>query len=147
MSFRPSHRFPCGIALSDAMEFKSSKDYVHSIIKNPGILLRRPSFWPAPLRASALASLAPFYQSQSVHVAISTILCLLFLCTLVYIVSWLRFSIHRSSRQPGRVPPTIPYMIPFAGSAFSFVLNPSKCVEAATYDSFKYLCMGMRRIY
>lgn len=48
----------------------------------------------------------------------------------VYIVTWLSFVYQRRSQEPVKVPPTVPYMIPFIGVAISFALNPARLLSA-----------------
>ncbi|MCJ1270046.1 hypothetical protein MMC22_009940 [Lobaria immixta] len=50
----------------------------------------------------------------------------------VYIATWLSFMYRRQSQDPVKVPPTVPYMIPFVGSAISLALNPARCLLATS---------------
>lgn len=44
--------------------------------------------------------------------------------TLVYILTWISFSLQRGSRSSIKVPPMVPYMVPFVGHAFSLLYDP-----------------------
>lgn len=69
----------------------------------------------------------------------STILIIILLS--VYIATWLLFKFHWRLQGPVKVPPTVPYMIPFIGSAISFAIDPRKFISASRYVSSLYASM------
>lgn len=47
-------------------------------------------------------------------------------CVSFYISTWASFIVRRQSRGGAKVPPMVPYGLPFIGHAVSFALNPVK---------------------
>lgn len=55
--------------------------------------------------------------------------CIVFLLSnlvFVYIATWISFTRQRLSRGVGKVPPMLPYMIPFFGNAISLAFDPAE---------------------
>ncbi|KAI9876361.1 MAG: hypothetical protein M1830_006662 [Pleopsidium flavum] len=50
-----------------------------------------------------------------------------------YLVIWLFFHVSQWSKKAGKVPPTVPYLVPFLGSTISYLWNPLKFVGSSTY--------------
>lgn len=59
----------------------------------------------------------------------------------VYAVTWLSFVSRRRSQESVKIPPTVPYMIPFIGSGISFALNPARCLSKSRLG----LCLLVQR--
>lgn len=59
---------------------------------------------------------------------------LLFLLPFVvnYLVLWLFFQASQRSKKTGKMPPTIPYLVPFLGSTIPYLWNPSRFVRSST---------------
>ena len=72
----------------------------------------------------------PVLEPNRGHAAVIYIICLILPFILFYLARWAIYLAQLSSREASRVPPTVPYMVPFLGAVFSFVLNPAKCLEA-----------------
>lgn len=49
-----------------------------------------------------------------------------------YLVFWLYFQASQRSKGTGKMPPTIPYMVPFLGSTIPYLWNPSRFVRSST---------------
>ena len=68
-------------------------------------------------------------HSPVIQILLIVIILLSATLVFVYTTTWLLFVSQRGSRASVKVPPTIPYLIPFLGSALSFGINHSKCVS------------------
>lgn len=83
-------------------------------------------------RQIQLPSTTSFFVPESrifqAALSFSVLLCATFIS--VYIVTWLSFVSQRRSQEPVKVPPTVPYMIPFIGAAISLALGPAKFFSA-----------------
>lgn len=49
-----------------------------------------------------------------------------------YVATWLSFTIQHWSKKDVKIPPTIPYVIPFVGSTCSFVFDTYNFVSLST---------------
>ena len=83
----------------------------------------------------------PVLEANRSHEAVICIICLTLPFILFYIARWTIYLVQISSREASRVPPTVPYMVPFLGAVFSFVLSPAKCLEAAVSVYFFLLSL------
>lgn len=54
------------------------------------------------------------------------------LLSVTYISTWRSFISQILSEESNKLPPVIPYMLPYIGSAISFVENPAKFFRKAT---------------
>ena len=75
-----------------------------------------------------MSSIPESRVSQAILISCATIISMLLS---VYITTGLLFVFQRRSQSPVKVPPTVPYVIPFIGSAISFALNPKRCISAS----------------
>lgn len=49
-----------------------------------------------------------------------------------YLVFWVHFQASQQSKRTGKMPPTIPYLVPFLGSTVPYLWNPSRFVRSST---------------
>ena len=88
------------------------------------------AFYTAESQVQLLSVLkASLSHSPAIRVLLIVIIFLTTTLLFVYTTTWLSFVSQRRSRASVKVPPTVPYMIPFLGSALSFGINHSKCVS------------------
>jgi hypothetical protein len=79
--------------------------------------------------SSGLADLVPCAPwAMTTRKAAVTLLILAFPFIFTYGSTWLCFEIRHLSKKLTKIPPHIPYMIPFLGSALDFGLSPRKFV-------------------
>jgi len=79
--------------------------------------------------SSGLADLVPYAPwVMTIRKAAITLLILAFPFIFTYGLTWLFFEIRHWSKKLTKIPPHIPYMIPFLGSALDFGFNPRKFV-------------------
>lgn len=93
-------------------------------------MLPTPAIFPTESGALHVSQILYFLSRSRLSQA--TFLCGLVLTVTflsVYVVTWLSFVSRRRSQEPVKIPPTVPYMIPFMGSAISFALNPARCIS------------------
>lgn len=89
--------------------------------------------------SSALDVSQLLYLLPRSRISQTTLLCGLVLTTTfvsVYVITWISFLSRRASKESVKIPPTMPYMIPFIGSGISFALNPGRCLS----ESRSVLC-------
>lgn len=92
------------------------------------------------LAASHLGFLIPESQTSQVALSFSAFLAAIFVFV-VYIATWLSFVAQQRSQELVKVPSTVPYMIPFVGSAIGFALNPARHIISARLVSSPILLM------
>lgn len=51
---------------------------------------------------------------------------------LCYASTWISFIVQQQSRDAVKVPPILPYIVPFVGNAFSFAFDPVKFLSNVT---------------
>lgn len=91
------------------------------------------------LDPSHLHFLIPESQISQVALSFSAFLTAIFV--FVYTTTWLSFVAQRRSQEHVKLPPTVPYMIPFVGSAIGFALNPARHIFSTRLVSSPTLSM------
>ena len=80
------------------------------------------------------------YPSNLQHIPLDTqfiqslLWCIVFLTSnliFVYISTWISFTLQRLSQDKVKVPPTMPYMVPYVGNALSFAFDPATALARA----------------
>lgn len=108
---------------------------VEKLYNHATLLIESPFF-----KAQKMLSLAPsqlegfwFYllqpSSRSNQVGLLCGLILVAILVSVYLFTSLLFWLESRSQNHIKLPPIVPYMFPFIGSALSFGLNPAKCLS------------------
>ena len=71
-------------------------------------------------------------ESRFAQLLLGAITTLVLFLYFFHISTWKTFETQRLDRKYDRVPPLLPYTIPFVGSAIGFALNPAKCLAKAS---------------
>lgn len=105
--------------------FGNESTYKHSPLSHDHVFLLQKS-------GPGLADLAPGASLiMTMRKATVILLILAFPFIFTYLSTWLFFEIRHWSNKLTKVPPNIPYMIPFLGSALDFGFNPRKFVTGS----------------
>ena len=98
------------------------------------------SFFPSDSHVQLAARLMDYLPgSRAFQLILSFSVISLTVISSVYFATWLLFVCQRRSQAPVKVPPTLPYAIPFIGSAISFALNPHRCITQSRSVSSRYI--------